>query len=93
MDEVLCQERPRPTLEEGPRGREKCIQKEKRSRIDYLSQYDIQISFLSSGCIVRVGCKNIAFSTIKEAMEAVNAYVINPEEEGRKWNEKFNSEE
>jgi len=94
MNEVLCQDRsksPRPIVEEWPRGIEDCAKREKRSRIEYLSQYEIRITFLSIGCLVNIGCKNIAFSTIKEAMEAINAYVINPEEEVEKWSYKFNN--
>ena len=65
----------------------------KKSRLDYLREYRIGITFLSSGCIVEIGCKNIAFSTIKDAMDAVSAYVANPEEEVTKWMYKFNNEE
>jgi hypothetical protein len=61
-----------------------------RSRIDYLRDHEISIRFLSLGCIVRVGCKEIAFTSIDEAMKEVNAYVTNPEASTDKFNKLFN---
>lgn len=60
------------------------------SRIEILKEYTIEIKFLSIGCIVRVGCREIAFENIEEAMEEIKNYVKNPNEERRKWNKKFN---
>ena len=50
-----------------------------------LREYEISIRFLSRGCIVRVGCKEIAFEDPDYAMAQINAYVSNPWEEQKKW--------
>lgn len=61
------------------------------SNIEVLTKHQIRIEFLSGrGCIVSVGCKLIAFEDNQKAMEALNAYVANPHEESKKWNEIFN---
>lgn len=65
----------------------------KLKRIELLREYEINIRFLSVGCLVRVGCKEIAFSTITEAMENINRYVNNPHEESERWNMIFNSQD
>ena len=43
----------------------------KRLRMEVLREYPIRISFASLGCMIEVGCKSVAFSTIKEGMEAL----------------------
>lgn len=58
-----------------------------------LRDYSIHIEFLSIGCIIRVGCKSVPFSTVKEGMEALNAYVANPYEVRKVWEERFAKEE
>jgi hypothetical protein len=63
-----------------------------RPRMDYLREYEITIRFLSLGCIVRVGCKEIAFTSIQEAMKEINAYVTNPKELEIKYNKLFNEQ-
>jgi len=63
-----------------------------RPRMDYLRNHEINIRFLNLGCLVRVGCKEIAFTSIQEAMQEVNAYVANPRELERKYNKLFNEE-
>lgn len=55
------------------------------SNNEMLRNYEINIRFLNRGCIVRVGCKEIAFEDHTSAMVAVNAYVANPYNEERKW--------
>ena len=50
-----------------------------------LQEYEIKLQFLSRGCIVHVGCKNIAFETIESAMKEVNEYVNNTYETQQKW--------
>ena len=64
-----------------------------RPRMDYLRDYEINIRFLSLGCVVRVGCKEIAFTSIEEAMTEVNAYVANPKELEKKYNKLFNEQQ
>jgi hypothetical protein len=63
-----------------------------RPRMDYLRNYEINIRFLSLGCIVSIGCKNVAFSSIEEAMQEVNAYVADPRSIEEKYNRLFNEQ-
>jgi hypothetical protein len=63
-----------------------------RPRMDYLRDYEINIRFLSLGCIVRVGCKEIAFTSIQEAIQEVNEYVANPKLLSDKYNKLFNEQ-
>ena len=58
-----------------------------------LREYNIDIRFLSRGCIVKVGCKEIAFTNVGDAMVELNKYVSNPYEEGKRWNQIFDSAE
>jgi hypothetical protein len=55
------------------------------SNQEALREYEINIRFLSRGCVVRVGCKEIAFEDPIYAMAQINAYVNNPWEEQKKW--------
>ena len=50
-----------------------------------LREYEISIRFLNRGCVVGVGCKSIAFESVKNAMDAINEYVVNPWDEQQKW--------
>ena len=52
---------------------------------EVLREYDVNIRFLNRGCVVKVGCKEIAFESIENAMAEINAYVANPWEEQKKW--------
>lgn len=63
-----------------------------RPRMDYLRDYEIGIRFLSLGCIVRVGCKEIAFTSTEEAMKELNAYINNPRELEKKYNKLFDEQ-
>lgn len=65
----------------------------KPKRVELLRDYEISIRFLSVGCLVRVGCKEIAFSSISEAMENINRYVNDPHVETKRWNTIFESQE
>lgn len=60
---------------------------------DLLKEYQINIKFLSIGCIIDIGCKSVAFTTAKEAMIALNEYVENPHESRKKWNEEFKKQD
>ena len=64
----------------------------KPKKQELLREYEIRLRFLSVGCLVSVGCKDIPFRDIKEAMDYINKYVENPYEEGMKWREIFESE-
>lgn len=63
-----------------------------RPRMDYLRDHEITIRFLSVGCVVRVGCKEVAFTSIVKAMEEINDYVHNPKEVTDKYNKLFNDQ-
>jgi len=58
-------------------------------RAETLRQFEINIQFLSIGCMVRVGCKTIPFSNTEEAMKEIAAYVANPRASIKKWNAIF----
>jgi hypothetical protein len=55
-----------------------------------LREYEIKLRFLSRGMIISVGCKEIAFSDVKEGLEELNKYLANPYEEQKKWNKILN---
>ena len=54
---------------------EKMREEYKPSNAELLRDYEINIRFLSRGCIVRVGCKEIAFEDVNKAMSQLNEYV------------------
>ena len=58
-----------------------------------LREYEINIRFLSVGCVIRVGCKEIPFTNVGEAMEELAKYVSNPYEEQKRWSKIFDSAE
>jgi hypothetical protein len=64
--------------------------KHERSKQQLLSDYDIHIKFLSSGCVINVGCKSIAFSSSEEAIAELNRYFENPSKVDDEWQNKFN---
>jgi hypothetical protein len=61
----------------------------KPSRSQVLRDYPINIEFLTIGCIVRVGCKTIPFTSVDEAMKEINAYVKDPVKSQEVWNKRF----
>ena len=77
MRDQLEQTVPQPTMDE---------RKEYRpSNNEALRDHEISIRFLSRGCIVRVGCKEIAFESVDSAMEEINNYVANPYDQQQRW--------
>jgi hypothetical protein len=80
-----------PTCYDGP----VCVQEEQwqPSRQECLRDYEVKIRFLTLGCIVSVGCKEIPFTTIKEGMEALNQYIAKPYEVRQIWEKRFQEEE
>jgi hypothetical protein len=50
-----------------------------------LREHDIRIEFLDRGCIIRVGCKAIAFEDTERAMTALIEYTKNPWELQQEW--------
>lgn len=63
----------------------KCEPDYRPSNQEALREYEISIRFLNRGCVVRVGCKEIAFESIETAMKSINDYVANPYDEQQKW--------
>lgn len=59
------------------------------SKQEFLSQWDVNINFLSRGCVIRVGCKSIPFSSNDEAIAELNKYFSNPQETSREWRQKL----
>lgn len=64
---------------------------ESETRNQALQKWEINIRFLSVGCVISVGCKTIGFGDVDEAMRELTNYVSNPLEEREKWNKIFNS--
>lgn len=60
------------------------------TRMELLSYHQINIEFLSRGCIIRIGCKSIPFTEIEEGIKQLNEYIENPFESTKKWNKIFN---
>jgi uncharacterized protein YqgV (UPF0045/DUF77 family) len=69
------------------------VERYRPSRIECLRDYNINIKFLTLGCIIEVGCKSIPFTTIKEGMEALNQYIEKPYETRQIWDKRFQEEE
>ena len=68
----------------------KCNEEQwKPSRQECLRDYEVKIRFLTLGCIISVGCKEIPFTTTKEGMEALNEYVEKPYETRQIWEKIF----
>jgi hypothetical protein len=55
------------------------------SKTEALKEYEISIRFLNRGCMVRVGCKEIAFSDNEEAITELNSYFNKPFETQQRW--------
>jgi hypothetical protein len=70
-----------------------CEKQWKPSRQECLRNHEVKIKFLSIGCVISVGCKEIPFTTIKEGMEALNQYVAKPYETRQIWEKRFQEEE
>lgn len=57
----------------------------KPSKQQALSQYEINIQFMSRGCVIRVGCKTIPFSSTEEAIAELQKYFDNPYDVQQQW--------
>lgn len=62
----------------------------RRPKQDLLREYELSIRFLSVGCVVRVGCKEIPFESVDRAMQEVDDYVRDPYASTEKWSKIFN---
>jgi len=69
-----------------------CAKEYRPSRMECLREYQINIRFLSVGCLIEVGCKSIPFSTITEGMAALNNYIQDPYTVRQLWEKKFQEE-
>jgi hypothetical protein len=80
-------EMPRPQLLEDQPMEQPMGKEYRPSNLEVLREYEISIRFLSRGCIVKVGCKEIAFDDITKAMAEINDYVLggNTYEAQKKW--------
>lgn len=86
-------ERPREIGDRPMVDREYTKEEYKPNKQQILRDYEINIRFLSVGCVIRVGCKEIPFTNVGDAMVELNKYVSNPYEEGKRWNQIFDSAE
>jgi hypothetical protein len=77
-------------MAEAPEQQMEKVSEYRPSNNEALRDYEIRIRFLHRGCIVSVGCKDIAFEDHTNAMAAINAYVANPWEEQEKWRKILN---
>jgi len=93
MNETMNGGMPEPQLAAGTIVQEDCVEQWKPSRVELLRYHQINIRFLSIGCVIDVGCKSVPFTTIKEAMKALNDYITNPYEVTKIWEERFTKEE
>lgn len=93
MSENAEQRDPGPALLGGAMIQDECVKEYRPPRSECLRDYQIGIKFLSIGCIVSVGCKEVPFTSIKEGMKALNDYVANPYETRTIWQERFAKEE
>ena len=74
-----------PMMAEAPASEIEKVSEYRPPNNEALREYELNIRFLNRGCVVRVGCKEIAFEDHTNAMAAINAYVANPYEEQKKW--------
>ena len=62
----------------------------KPSADEIRKRHGINIEFLDSGCVVRIGCKSIAFTNYQSAMSELAAYVKDPIAAYQKWGRELN---
>jgi len=55
------------------------------SKQEALSRWEINIQFMSRGCVIRVGCKTIPFSSTEEAIAELQKYFENPYDTQEEW--------
>jgi len=52
---------------------------EQRRRIEILKHWEIGIQVLDRGCVVKVGCKSVAFTSIEVGYKEIGRYLENPQ--------------
>jgi hypothetical protein len=53
-------------------------QRDERRKLDILKRWEIGILPFDRGCVVKVGCKSIAFTSIEAAYKEIGRYLENP---------------
>lgn len=61
------------------------------SKQEALQRYSINIEFMSRGCVIRVGCKNIPFTSTEEAISELKKYFENPYDTQELWHKQLNN--
>ena len=83
IEQAIREAGPEPQVTEMPTPQEK---EWRPSKQEALREYEINIRFLHRGCIVRVGCKEIPFEDVSNAMAQLNEYVAGDTYEvQKKW--------
>ena len=54
-------------------------QREQRRRLEILKRWEIGIHALDRGCVVKIGCKSIAFTSIEAGYKEIGRYLENPQ--------------
>jgi hypothetical protein len=54
-------------------------QVEQRMRLEILKRWEIGIQVLDRGCVVRIGCKSIAFVSVEAGYKEIGRYLENPQ--------------
>ena len=54
-------------------------QRDERRKIEFLKNWEIIIQVLDRGCVVRVGCKSIAFVSVEVGYKEIGRYLENPQ--------------
>ena len=62
-------------------------------RQDLLREYELKVRFLSVGCVVSVGCKEIPFTTVDEAAAEIHDYLKDPYGSHKRWNDILNKQD
>jgi hypothetical protein len=89
----MIEEEVMPELGTASKFQDDCIKEYIPSRSEALRDHRIEIEFLSIGCLIKIGCKSIPFSTVKQGMEALNQYVNDPVSLRKLWMKRFLQEE
>lgn len=55
------------------------------SKTSMLREYEVNIQFMSRGCVIRVGCKSIPFESVDLAMTQLSRYVNDPYTTRKEW--------
>jgi len=54
-------------------------QREQRRKVEILKRWEVSIHALDRGCVVKVGCKSIAFTSIEAGYKEIGRYLENPQ--------------